>query len=594
MTSLRQPGLGPIVGDTTDTTCRVWIRADDPEDEGAKLNSSRRTVGVIGIVEGQKSKRKIGDAWYFRLPREFDRTGTFQLGADVDLGYYKTDIKRERDLEGKAGVRAASPKPLAPDTEYTVRMGTLTLDDPWADDVDLPDWKLRARLPDLDGIKQELLELDEDKSEARFRTFPKGNQVLGRLAFLLGSCRYPGLLWKVKEADRIFAPMQKHFERSKWGDAARFNLMVGDQVYADMLNKNFPIGRADTYEEFQERYKTAFGATNLRQLMRMASNYMILDDHEIEDNWTQDLMAQSGTHLLFNIAISAYMSYQWSHGPRTWGELLYYQFECGGYPFFVLDTRTQRFKDDQEGLRDNHMLGRPTIDPKHPGQLWRLKDWLSEQQNKRGNVPKFIVTSSVFAPNPVDERLYPPPPVEEGLPPPPPIRTLEGLLYDANRKRREASDGWPAYPNTRLEILKHIVTANIQNVIFLSGDIHCSNVAELQFEGTPAAEKLKAFAVTSSAFYWPFPFADGDPNGYVHDSKAEGQEDPFPILGTDATMHYRAYGFTQNDNFTRIDVNKSAHTLTVSVFNEHGEPVPVATKRNTPMNANVLDLASWS
>ena len=54
--------------------------------------------------------------------------------------------------------------------------------------------------------------------------------------------------------------------------------------------------------------------------------------------------------MLFNIAIGAYMSYQWSHGPRTWDEMLYYQFECGGYPFFVLDTRTQRFKDDQDGL----------------------------------------------------------------------------------------------------------------------------------------------------------------------------------------------------------------------------------------------------
>ena len=76
-------------------------------------------------------------------------------------------------------------------------------------------------------------------------------------------------------------------------------------------------------------------------------------------------------------------------------------------------------------------------------------------------------------------------------------------------------------------------------------------------------------------------------------STAPGQEDPFPILGTGVTMHYTAYGFTQNDNFTRVDINKSEHTLTASVFDEHGDPVPVAAKKRTPLNANVLDLARW-
>ena len=279
--------------------------------------------------------------------------------------------------------------------------------------------------------------------------------------------------------------------------------------------------------------------------MRQAPTYMILDDHEIEDNWTQDRLTKGGKHLLFNIAIGAYMSYQWSHGPRTWHEMLYYQFACGGYPFFVLDTRTQRFKDDQEGLRDNHLLGRPSIDPRYPGQLQRLRDWLSEQQNQNGNVPKLVVTASVFAPNPISERISPPVPIDRRELRAPPSSDEESLLFDTNRRRREDSDSWPAYPNTRLAVLKHIVENNIQNVVFLSGDIHCSNVAEIRFVGTPQAEQLKAFSITSSAFYWPFPIADGDPNEYVHDSTAPGQEDPFPILGTGVTMHYTAYGFTQ-------------------------------------------------
>ena len=51
MSSLRPPGLGPIVGHTSDGTCRLWIRAGDPEDEGAELSSERRTIGVLAVLQ---------------------------------------------------------------------------------------------------------------------------------------------------------------------------------------------------------------------------------------------------------------------------------------------------------------------------------------------------------------------------------------------------------------------------------------------------------------------------------------------------------------------------------------------------------------
>jgi len=45
-----------------------------PADKKTDLDEDRRTVGVIGVVT---RKNQIGRAWYFRLQREFDRTGTF-------------------------------------------------------------------------------------------------------------------------------------------------------------------------------------------------------------------------------------------------------------------------------------------------------------------------------------------------------------------------------------------------------------------------------------------------------------------------------------------------------------------------------------
>jgi alkaline phosphatase D len=407
------------------------------------------------------------------------------------------------------------------------------------------------------------------------------------MSFILGSCRYPAWWeWTIKEADRIFERVAEHFDPDK-SDTARFVMMCGDQIYADTLNKDIPLLRADSYKEFQERYVSAYGSRYFRRLMRRAPTYMTLDDHEIEDNWTQDRLHRGG-HQLFNLAIRAYLSYQWSHGPRTWGRLLYYRFECAGYPVFVLDGRTQRYKDDIAGLADNHMLGRPSLDKKnHPSQLDCLLTWLDEQQKAVGDAPKFIVSASVFAPNAMDERVAPVP--DETIPPGQP----GAEILAANVKRREVSDSWPGYPQTRLAILKHIVEKKIQNVVFLGGDIHCSCVAEIDFDGTDA-EKLKAFAVTSSALYWPFPFADGDPNGYVHDSRNADQSDPFPVIGTNATMHYRSFGYTQEDNFSRLDIDRTKATLTVRVFDQRGNPIAVSDRRGRETSrGNVLHLAKW-
>lgn len=528
MSSLRAPGLGPIVGHTTDRTCRLWIRADDSQDRGATLASERRTLGVLGVTHKNGDKIENPPVYYFRLHREFDRTGTFNLGEDVSLG------------------GGGDPYTLDPDATYRVRLGTLTVDDPFSDDETVASSTLKERLPDATVWRDELIALPEDKAQAEFRTFPNSAKTTDRLSFIVGSCRYPGLFWKTKHADKIFGAVGKEIDKNVNGITPSFVLMVGDQIYADLLSRHLSIGLADTYEEFQDRYINAFGSRNMRRLLRNVPTYMILDDHEIEDNWTQDRIRGSSKRMLFNLAIGAYMSYQWSHGPRTHGGRLYYNFDYGGYPFFVLDTRTQRFIDDvEDDLADNHMLGRPSLDPDEPSQLDLLLTWLKNQQDDRGNVPKFIVSSSVFVPNPMTARAKKKP------------------------RKMEGTDSWPGFPNTRRAILDHIVQNGIQNVVFLSGDIHCSNLAEMYFSGTPAAEKIKAFSITSSAFYWPFPFADGEPSDYVHDSKAKGQEDPFPVSDL-VTMDYKARNFTQEDNYCRVNIDRDKAEIKVQVFNSDG------------------------
>ena len=560
MARLREAHLGPIVGHVTDTTARIWIRAGDLEERGPRGDDDRRTLGVIGIRREDAEEYAAEDVHYFRLKREFDRTGAFTFGADGGLG---------EDAQPSA--------PLEAGTRYVVRVGTLTVDDPDDNAISVHNSHLVNRLPGADVWIDDLNALRRDVSEASFKTCSATPADDDDFAFLLGSCRYPGFGWFKRYSDRIFGPMREEALGELGRPSSKFVLMVGDQIYADLMNRKIPVGRADTFEEFQERYRSAFESPKMRQLLRSVPTYMILDDHEIEDNWSQDRISTDHGRHLFNFAISAYMSYQWLHGPRNYGRHLFYSFEADGYPFFVLDTRTQRFMDDRlDDLEDNHLLGRPSLHEQEPSQLDLLLEWLARQHCEKGDVPKFIVSSSVFVPNPIPAR--------------------EGRKGSVTQKVewKEKSDSWPAFPTTRRAILKKIVESRIQNVVFLSGDIHCSNVAELRFEGLENGDRLRSFSITSSALHWPFPFADGDPAGFVHDSKAKGQEDTFKV-SEDVTMDYRAWNFTQEDNFCRIDVDRKNHSLKVIPLGADGRVLRQGGMHGSPGAPlkSELSLAPW-
>ena len=134
MSSVREPSLGPIVGATTDHSCRLWIRGADAGSRSSPLDEDRRTIGVLSMTHrgGQRQ------AFYFRLRREYDRTGTFNLGEDHNFKMSRAPSEKSQQSV-----------PLAPATPYEVRLGSLTLDDPFASDAEVPTSGLLERLPPL-------------------------------------------------------------------------------------------------------------------------------------------------------------------------------------------------------------------------------------------------------------------------------------------------------------------------------------------------------------------------------------------------------------------------------------------------------------
>lgn len=515
--TLRNPSVGPIVGHTTSHSSRIWMRAS----VDSLGDSPGRTVGLAALYDAE-GNYVVNSACYLRLHRQYDRTGI-------------VDFTR-----------------LKPDTTYSVRVGSLVLDSANLTAI-LEDIEVFASLPRPEDLRSELEKLPAENCLAKFTTFPL--DAKNGLSFIFGSCRYPGLLWPAKKSDIVFGEILK---QCRAANAPRFVLMNGDQIYADKLSRRIPLFRADTPEEFQERYLTAFTSPNMRALLRAVPTYMILDDHEIEDDWLAAHMdGNERARTLYQNAIAAYKNYQWIHSPRNYcprdslagvsGDKFYYSFECGGYPFFIVDTRTQRIQNGNGcKLADNHMLGYPSNNAvgEQRVQINILCDWLVAQQKKIGNRPKFIATASIFVPN-----------------------GLATAGSDARSQRKKcADDSWAAFPETRRQLLQTMVDNNIQNVVFLSGDAHSSCVAEISFtHQTKGQLPLRALSITSSAFYWPWPFADGDPDSFVRDS--EKQNDPFEV-NAEVVMNYKSRAFVQENNFTRIDIQQD--NIVVQNFDSGG------------------------
>src|SRR5690606_19440545 len=109
-----KPAVGPIIGHTTSNSCRLWIAAGDTGLTADGMQESVRTIGVIGVFDDKRQLVPPEHIYYFRLKREYDRTGSFNLGKDVSLWADEKD-------KGNA-------YKLKPDTRYRVRFSTISLD----------------------------------------------------------------------------------------------------------------------------------------------------------------------------------------------------------------------------------------------------------------------------------------------------------------------------------------------------------------------------------------------------------------------------------------------------------------------------------
>jgi alkaline phosphatase D len=452
---INAPSVGPIVGYTTDRQTRLFLRGH-AQKEGSNM---RRCFGVVRWrVAGVK---KWSAPQFNNLSHNFVMTGVLVIDA------------------------------LKADTEYEYQCGWFFAD---------------AELERIESLPEDQLEWQIPSS-----AFKTSVAVDSRpRSYAVGSCRYMlrlfgGTIFDDR-GDKVFRSINQQIDAGRDVDAL---LMIGDQIYADDLNAVAPDTRVD---QFLDRYRTVFSQEHVRRLMSRVPTYMILDDHEIEDNWPAKATEQDRV-TLYPKAIHAYQIYQCSHSPlftaddgRIDGTLthFWYRFSDGCADWFVMDVRTERQLPQRRMINDSQMKA--------------LLDWLNDGSGRI----KFVVTSVPFIPD----------------------------------TSNDSSDKWNAFPDQRAQILEHIRAHAIQKVIFVSGDVHCSFVSELK---VGPGSNLKIHSIVSSSFFWPYP----------HSKQSDFLFDAVIQAGTGNYACKRISEVHSDDNFARIDATPK--TVKVQFYERKGK-----------------------
>ena len=277
--------------------------------------------------------------------------------------------------------------------------------------------------------------------------------------FLFGSCcyRFVGLDGKIQDdrADKIFAEMHALGQKEE----AEFVLFGGDQVYADSMHS---LGAAQTHSDFFSLYRESFSQPHLARLLRHTSCYMILDDHEIENNWPARADADRWTSK-YPAAIKAYQIYQASHSPAsplnragTWldrdPDRFWYTFSRGPADFFVMDVRTERVLSRWPWQR--RMISEQ--------QEAAFAQWLNTDPER----VKVVVSSVV--------------------------------MFPEQRRPFHGRDAWEGFRHQRQRLLQAMSASDSQKLVVLSGDVHASLYANLTLRGGKQVHSW-----TCSGLFWP-------------------------------------------------------------------------------------------
>jgi cholesterol oxidase len=308
-----------------------------------------------------------------------------------------------------------------------------------------------------------------------------------QFSFALASCQYPPGLLDKRLAEQSMTALEKKIET----DGLDFAIFAGDQIYADATAGLLDPTRRD--ERLDLPYAAALSTKPMRNIMRQIPVHMLLDDHEIVDNWEPPHPSKGPETIEANKkrfdGLKAYWKYQrLRQGAKVTDCAVSYSFSHGCASVYMLDTRSQR---------QHRAIGKPElasmflpneIPNEIPEEMENLKAWLCDNKSRL----KFIVSPSILLP-----------------------RRLDMLNVGVDQATR--SDAWDGYPAQMRWLFECIVDQGIDNTVFLSGDEHLCCMATAILTKKDKAPRTIA-SVHASGLYAPFPFANSKEEDFVDGS----------------------------------------------------------------------------
>jgi phosphodiesterase/alkaline phosphatase D-like protein len=286
--------------------------------------------------------------------------------------------------------------------------------------------------------------------QGQVKTFPAPDQS-EPFTFLLNSCNFHG-----------FGPFRNNDgaaeRRAQIAQGVDLAIHAGDQVYADKSPLSF------TLQDYRGAYLGTWGDPGTQRLLASQPNYMVADDHEVVNGFAEDgKLTRFQRFLLWarghgddkqeqyaemsGNGIQAFDEFQGAHAPNSFGaEARYYTFSHGQHQFFAMDTRFERNNEQGQIISDQ--------------QRDALFGWLKENRDQ----PKFILTSTPF----IFESVKP-------------------------------DEKWcsPEFSDRRNEIIEFLAKEKLDNVAFLTGDIHASGHAVMEVEA-PDGSKIELHELCAS------------------------------------------------------------------------------------------------
>ena len=313
----------------------------------------------------------------------------------------------------------------------------------------------------------------------------------------------------------------------------QFLVLAGDQIYADATAGLFDPRRLD--DRFRVSYEAFFSARGPRSVLSRLPAVMRPDDHEIDDNFEPGSVAKKADRLE-RIAIREFLRNQCDDDvlgpvrPRLW-----HATPVHGLPFFWADARTLRAPRKAATVGGASMLGDDQADA--------LDRWLADEGTPG---PRFLVSAPMLLP-----------------------RHLETRVADTTAAAIR-SDAWDGFPASLHRVLAKVHSRGQDDVFFLSGDAHVSNVCRIEIRRSGETRAVVAHSVHSSALYAPYPFANGSEEDFA------GQETfSFEHEGASYECTVRTDFPARGDGFAVLSVSQEPAGWWVNVrFDRENDPPP--------------------